>query len=253
MTGSAANDVRMQETPDRRSPAFAAASGYASFDGVELYLGDCRELLPLLTGIDAIVSDPPYGISFNYGAKRSRKTGLAWGAGNAGDGKHDRNWRNVLHDDEPFDPAHLLKYQEVVLWGANNYASKLPDSRGWLVWDKLGDKAPCAFGDVEIAWTNKDMSTRIHRQLWRGIVREGEENVGNGPKLHPAQKPIALMAWCIAFTTGQTICDPYMGCGTTGAAAVRAGRRFIGIEKDPEHFQTARERIERELQQGRLL
>jgi len=108
-------------------------------------------------------------------------------------------------------------------------------------------------GDVEIAWTSINMSTRIHRQLWRGIVREGEENVGNGPKLHPAQKPISLMAWCIGFTKGQTICDPYMGCGTTGAACVRLRRKFVGIEKDPGHFNNAVKRIQRECEQGVML
>lgn len=249
MTDHAPETLQATE-PAPRGSVHRIVRGHQS---ATLYLGDCRELLPLLSGIDAIVSDPPYGIAFNYGAKRSRKTGLDWRRGNSGDGKHDRNWGNVLHDDEPFDPAHLLQYPEVILWGANNYASKLPDSRGWLIWDKLGDKAPCAFGDVEIAWTNKDMSTRIHRQIWRGIVREGEENVSNSPKLHPAQKPVALLGWCIGFTAGNTICDPYMGSGTTGIACLRTNRNFIGIEKDPHHFATAFERIEREARQGVLL
>jgi site-specific DNA-methyltransferase (adenine-specific) len=240
-------DIRQPEG----AVSLPAALGYAS-PSATLYLGDCREILPLLSGIEAIVSDPPYGIGFNYAAKRSRKTGLDWGRGGA-EAEHDRNWSNILHDDEPFDPAHLLAYPEIVLWGANNYASKLPDSRGWLVWDKLGNIAPCAFGDVEIAWTNKNMSTRIHRQIWRGLVREGEENVSNGPKLHPAQKPVALLGWCIGFTDGQTICDPYMGCGTTGIAALRLRRKFIGIEKDPSHFAVAVERIKREESQGALL
>ena len=218
---------------------------------VTLYCGDCLEILPEISGIDSIVSDPPYGIDFNYSAKRTRKSKLDWDS--KGQGKDaDRKWDKIIGDDKPFEPAHLTSFQEVILWGANNYAGRLPSSRGWLIWDKLGDKSPCHFGDVEIAWTNLDMVARIHRQLWRGIIRQGEENVSNGPKLHPAQKPVALMSWCLGFTSGETICDPYMGCGSTGVAAIRQGRRFIGIELDPNYFETARQRIERELLQGRL-
>lgn len=211
-----------------------------------LILGDCRDLLPGLQNIDAIVTDPPYGVNFDYSKRRSRKSGLRWKSGAVECTTPDRGWRNVLHDDEPFDPGHLLSYPEVILWGANNYASRLPDSRGWLIWDKLGDKTPSNFGDAELAWTNKNMSIRIHRQLWRGIVRQGEENVSNGPKLHPAQKPVALMAWCLKFIRGTTVCDPYMGCGSTGVAAIRAGRSFVGIEKDPDHFSKAVQRITQE-------
>jgi site-specific DNA-methyltransferase (adenine-specific) len=94
-----------------------------------------------------------------------------------------------------------------------------------------------------LAWTNIDGVIRVHRQVWRGIVREGEENVVNEDKCHPAQKPVALMRWCVSMTTG-TVLDPYMGSGTTGVACARAGRQFVGIEIDPTHFETACRRIE---------
>jgi DNA modification methylase len=77
----------------------------------------------------------------------------------------------------------------------------------------------------------------------------------NGKVAHPTQKPIALMAWCMdkaKVPEGATVLDPYMGSGSTGIAALRTGRRFIGIEKDPEHFKNALERIQRELSQMTL-
>ena len=87
--------------------------------------------------------------------------------------------------------------------------------------------------------------------LWDGFKRQSEI----GEHHHPTQKPVALMAWCLDIAKvpeGATVLDPYMGSGTTGIACIRTGRKFIGIEKDPKHFQTAVERIDRELQQGRL-
>jgi site-specific DNA-methyltransferase (adenine-specific)/modification methylase len=221
-------------------------------DRIEIVNADCYTLLDAWPSDAALVSDPPYGIAFNYGAKRSRKTGLDWGKGEQPE--RNRGWRNVHGDDRPFDPAPFLRFATVCLWGANNFASRLPDSRGWLVWDKLGDIAPCAFGDVELAWTNRDMSTRIHRQVWRGIVREGEENVSNGAKLHPAQKPVALLAWTLqtcGIADGLVI-DPFMGSGSLGVACHRAGLRYLGVEIDPEHYATAKARLQRETAQGLL-
>lgn len=216
--------------------------------GIALYHGDARDVLAAhAERIDAIVTDPPYGVDFAYERKRSRRSGLVFAAGKEKLDR-DRGWKRIIGDDQPFDPAHLLQFPEVILWGGNNFASRLPDTRGWLIWNKLAGKKPSNFGDCEMAWTNKDMPTRIHTQLWRGLVRAGEENVTNGPKLHPAQKPVALMAWCLGFIKGRTICDPYMGCGSTGVACVRAGRPFIGIELDPDYFETAVVRLRREVE-----
>jgi site-specific DNA-methyltransferase (adenine-specific) len=221
-------------------------------DRIEIHHGDCYGLLDGWPSDAALVTDPPYGIAFNYGAKRSRKTGLDWGKGEQPE--RNRGWRNIHGDDRPFDPTPFLRFSTVCLWGANNFSASLPDSRGWLVWDKLGDIAPCAFGDVELAWTNRDMSTRIHRQVWRGLVREGEENVSNGPKLHPAQKPVALLAWCLetcGIRDGLVI-DPFMGSASLGVACHRAGLQYIGCEIDEEHYMTARDRLKRETAQGLL-
>lgn len=90
-----------------------------------------------------------------------------------------------------------LRFAYVCLFGAQLFASKLPDMRGWLVWDKLAGKTPCSQSDCELAWTNRDKPVRMKTHLWRGIMRDGEENVVHGGKLHPNQKPVSLMRWAI--------------------------------------------------------
>lgn len=216
---------------------------YYTDESVTIYHGDYRVVIDEMQSGVAIVSDPQYGIGFNVNTKRSRKTGLTFG-------KHskqiERNpeWIPLQNNDRtPFDPTPLLRFEEIILWGANNYSSRLPDSRGWLVWDKLGDKQPCAFGDCEMAFTNLDQSIRIWRQVWRGIVREGVENVANGSKLHPCQKPIALMKWCIGFTKSETILDPFMGSGTTLRAAKDLGRKTVGVEIEEKYCEIAARRM----------
>ena len=113
---------------------------------------------------------------------------------------------------------------------------------GWLVWDK--GQEICS-SDCELAFTSRDSALRrivINRMELKKDVTE-----------HPTQKPVKLMNWTLShFPDARVILDPYMGSGTTGIACIRTGRRFIGIEIDPKHFQTAKERIERELRQGTL-
>ena len=217
---------------------------YYEDDFATIYHGDAKQIVPALpgfVGLDAgVLTDPQYGIGFDTTKSRSRNSGLVF-AKESMDKKRDPDWIPLQNaDNTPFDPKPFLHFREVILWGGNNFADKLPRSRGWLVWDKLGDKSPSAFGDCELAWTSIDMSIRIFRQLWRGIVREGEENVANGPKLHPCQKPIALMMWCLGFMKADVILDPYMGSGTTLCAAKRLKRRAIGIDIEERYCEAAR-------------
>ncbi len=218
-------------------------------DSVRLILGDCREVLPTLGSVHAVVTDPPYGIDFKWkGADRHNRTsGLAWGAGRK---SAEPQWSDIVGDDKPFDAMPWLAFDEVILWGGNNYVG-LPPARCWLIWDKRRDTTPDHHGDCELAWTNLDSVIRCHRQTWRGIVREGEENVVNGDKYHPTQKPLELMKFCVRMTTG-AILDPFMGSGTTGVAAVKLGRRFIGIEIEEKYFDIACRRISEALKQPDL-
>lgn len=178
---------------------------YFEEPGVEIYHGDCREILPLLNLSDkswAVVTDPPYGIGFVHGAERI---------------PYASKFSNipVIGDDAPFDPTHLLRFDAVLVWGANHYADRLPVRDGrWLVWDKrCGITGGRDMGDCEIAWVrgSSGKAARVIRHFWDGFNRESERGI---PRVHPTQKPEVVMAWCLSFVDeNYSILDPYMGAG----------------------------------------
>lgn len=211
-----------------------------------LYLGDCRDVLPTLQGVDAVVADPPYGIKHKRGRASSREGGRHGGA------VRSIGFAGMEGDGSPFDASHLLQWP-CVLWGANYYGNHIPPAKGsWLVWDKVEHGGAGDFSDAEIGWCSHSGPTKTFRHMWMGVQRASEQAEA---RVHPTQKPIALMAWSILKArppAGGLICDPYMGSGTTGVAAVTNGFRFVGIEVDPDHFATACHRIEQAQRQGRL-
>ena len=115
----------------------------------------------------------------------------------------------------------------------------LPASKGWLYWQKLmgGD-----FSDGELAWTNRDRALREFSCCPKG--KGG---------LHPTQKPVEVMLWCLGLIPeAATVCDPFMGSGSTGVACAKLGRKFIGIERDQDYFDIACSRIDDAYKQPRL-
>jgi site-specific DNA-methyltransferase (adenine-specific) len=211
-----------------------------------LYCGDARDIVPTLEPVAAVVTDPPYGMDYKSGHNSSRK-----GRG-AALVRKSGNFEPIEGDKEPFDPLFLLALKvPTVIWGANYFCDKLQRGNRWLIWDKLAGKSTFPSGsDVEMAWTSERGPDKLYSHLWRGQMRAGEENIVHSAKLHPNQKPAALMAWCLTFVPGGAVLDPFMGSGTTGVAAMRAGRPFIGIEKDAAYFAIARKRIEDAQRQG---
>lgn len=188
-------------------------------DGITIYHGDCRDVLPSIAKADLVLTDPPYGI-FDCGGKWGRKADLQWD-------------RQVFSDLTPI----ITAGREQIIWGGNYYS--LPLSRGWLIWWKR-DSVPSA-ADVELAWTSFDMNARLMNYT---IAATNAERVG-----HPTQKPEQVMLWCLGFApTARTIIDPFMGSGTTLVAAKRLGRRAIGIELEEKYCEIAAKR----LQQGAL-
>ena len=212
-------------------------------DSVTLYCGDCRAVVPTLGRVDAVVSDPPYGM--NWRTDSTRFTG-----GTTSRGKGRADWGDIAGDRTPFDPSDWLAFRECILFGANHYAHRLPVGTT-LVWMK---KAPHLFGtflsDAEIAWKKGGHGVYIHFEQFPPPARMAEND---GSVAHPTQKPIGLMAWCLRRVKGHTILDPFMGSGTTGVAAVKMGRRFIGIEIDETYFDIACRRIAKALAQPDLL
>jgi site-specific DNA-methyltransferase (adenine-specific) len=201
-----------------------------------------------------VITDPPYGINYSKDSKATHGLGKLWGDG----AKRELGGKDaapIIGDSEPFDPAPLLAYgKKHVLWGANAYADKLPANYGWLVWDKQ-IVGKWSGGDLEMAWTDFMGSCRVYRHRWQGIVRDGEEcpYVGGG-LVHPTQKPVGLMRWCIEQAKRpETILDPYMGSGTCGVAATEMGSTYIGIEIHEPYFNIACERIENAQRQSRLI
>lgn len=205
----------------------------------DLYLGDCLEVLPALGQVDAVVTDPPYGIGYQKGS--------------GGRGEHTRrnHSKPIIGDDRPFDPSPWTRWT-CILWGANHFAKMLPDGGRWLAWNKLGSLEPWdSFSDVEFAWHSKRGADRIFSLLWKGIA-QGVKDDG-GVRGHPTQKPVALMEWCLGFVPdADTILDPFMGSGTTLVACARRGRKGIGIELDPDYFDVACKRVEEAYRQPDL-
>lgn len=219
-------------------------------ENVTLYLGDCREIAASIAGVDAVVSDPPYGMAWNTDSTRFSGGDPSKNNRKRGHGK--ATWGDIVADDVPFDPAPWLAYPEAILWGSNHYAERLP--RGTtLVWAKKGTPAWGTFlSDAEIGWQSAGHGVYCKHVEFQGGLARKAENDGQSAA-HPTQKPIALMEWCIGrLKGGEHILDPYMGSGTTGVAAVRLGRRFSGIEIAPQYFDAACRRISDELRRPRL-
>lgn len=198
-----------------------------------LILADCREVLPTLPKVDAVLTDPPYGIGFAAQPTRCQRA----------NGMERKAWDNERPQD--VIDALVAAHKRVIIWGGNYFA--LRPTRGWLVWTKTGN-AP-SMADLEMAWTSMDMNSRRFEKTVSSASQE--KDLRNGA--HPSQKPVGLMAWCLGFVPGAgAILDPFMGSGTTGVACANLGRQFIGIEREPSYFDIACRRIEEAYRQPRL-
>lgn len=214
-------------------------------EGIEVYLGDCREVLPTLGKFDAVVTDPPYGIALDTDNSRF-SGGNAASVTRRGNGRGPANGAPIAQDAHPFDPAFIARMPgEKIIWGWNNYPDRLP--RGaCLVWLKRNDDAFGSFlSDAELAWLSKGHGVYCRRDLSNNAIAL--------TRVHPTQKPVSLMEWCIGLLSApRTILDPFMGSGTTGVACVKLGRKFTGIEIEPKYFDIACRRISEALRQPDL-
>ena len=193
-------------------------------NGVTLYLGDCRDIMPTLGPMDALVTDPPYGLG-DWNNRGSN-------AGGPFDSEVTQAW------DKPITAEHIAlmraasKHQ--IIWGGNYFGDLLPRTKQMFVWNKL--IRGMHFNDCEIAWCSQ----------FREACRVFDYSPASAEKKeHPTQKPLALMRWCISkIPNCESVIDPFMGSGTTGVAAVNLGHRFTGIEIDPGYFDIACRRID---------
>jgi site-specific DNA-methyltransferase (adenine-specific) len=198
-----------------------------------LYCGSMEDVLPTLGRFDACVTDPPYGLGDKLRIGGFKEWPLM-----------QAEMKCAVWDDATASGlyAAIESARHSIVWGGNYY--ELPPMRGWLVWDKVVRKF--SSGHVELAWTTLDQPTRAFNYAHGELASEG--------KLHPTQKPLPLMEWCLSHLPADvvTVVDPFAGSGTTGVACVKRGLTFTGIEREPRYFEIALRRIEQAYAQPRL-
>jgi len=235
-----------------RSSAFHAASCYASSCGrVTLYLGDCMDIMPTVRG-QMVMTDPPFSAVTHNGA-RTRTTGAE---------------SNVLIDFDAMNGEDFLAASRAMLAASERWVVMFCDWRHAAMLEPAGlplvrlgvwvkpNSAPQLTGDrPATGWESIAMLHPPTKKRWNGggsraVWTENRVDAVN----HPTEKPVGLVGKLINLFTddGDTVIDPYMGSGTTGIAAIRTNRRFVGIEKNPTHYATAMKRITDELAQGDL-
>jgi len=195
-----------------------------------LHLGDCLEFMRGLPdkSVDCVITDPPYGLDITN----------IWG--NAKYGWRDRqytnsgNWDKQRPSKNIFDEMLRISKSQII-WGGNYFFDYLYPTSCYLIWDK--GQRNFSLADCEMAWTSFQKAARIFNFSRASNLKE------NG--LHPTQKPVPLMAWCVENYTNSRdlILDPFMGSGTTGVACVKLNRRFIGCEISENYFKIAEKRI----------
>jgi len=191
-----------------------------------LYLGDCLEILPTLPKVDAVVTDPPYGVGYAEWDQRippwltparARSRVVAFTTGPL-----------TLWSYPP--PDWLAAYSRQ---GATT-RNALGGFCHWtpvLIYGETG--LPCDFA--------RSNDKAAHLELARAGATE-----------HPTPKPEPVFRWLIQSVAALDVLDPFMGSGTTGVACVQLGRRFVGIEIEPLYFDIACRRIEDAQRQGKL-
>ena len=205
---------------------------YYQDESVTLYLGDCREILPTLdtASVDLVLTDPPYGLGDRWQGGGGEFTKSSWRFHPS----EAMAWDSAIVESVEHLPS-VAPY--VVIWGGNYYA--LPPTRCWFLWDKKqNDKWTTA--QAEMAWTNLDRPVRTFR------MSQVEAHTEMGHKVHPTQKPLSLMKWCIRMVPGDvhTILDTFAGSGTTGRAAKDLGMKAILIEQEERYCEIAARRLQ---------
>lgn len=198
---------------------------YYEHAGITIYHGDCREILPGLPKVDLVLTDPPYGASWDTNYSRFSR------------GTTDKN--QIANDTTRPDELLLMQGQNQIIFGANYLAISKPGS--YLIWDKRTEDGFSFLSDAEVAWSSIGQGCYI-------FTENAQRHRSTCGGLHPTQKPVTLMEWCIKKAPNpQTILDPFMGSGTTLVAAKNLGRQAIGIELEEKYCEIAALRLSQEV------
>ncbi len=249
LLGPAAGNTDPDDAPPVQAEAVSRLGDVWTLGRHTLYAADCRDVLPTLAGVDAVVTDPPYGMEWDTnstrfsGGHRDRVKidtvvsdppyGMKWdgkvSVGKNGAGTKSSNFgQTITGDDQPFDPAPFLDFPHVVLWGANHFGQRLPVGTT-LVWIKRLDPAFGSFlSDAEVAWVKGNHGVYCQRDT--SLMATTND------RGHPTEKPVAIMRWSIERAGGDgAILDPYCGSGTTLIAAEQMSRTCVACEIEPRY------------------
>ncbi len=186
---------------------------------------------------DMVFTDPPYGIGAvgsngKIGADNLAKNGI---------------YPTIIGDQttetakSAYNLSVEMKIPVLIFWGGNYYSEFCPPNSGWIVWDKRGDMASNNFADCELAWTNTNKPARCYKQLWSGMIKEGESS----KRVHPTQKPIALAQWCFEnYGEPSNVLDLFGGSGSTLIACEKTDRQCFMMELEPHYVRVIIDRWE---------
>ena len=199
---------------------------------------DSDQVAKLMNGqkADMVFTDPPYGI------KVVGKNGKVGGDNLAKNGVY----AEIIGDDttetakEFYQTCISLGFENYIIWGGNYFTDFLEPKPCWIIWDKRGDMNSNNFADGEMAWTSFDSPVRIKKQIWSGMIKEGE----SGKRVHPTQKPIQLCADLLQeYTKGNNIFDGFGGSGSTMVACEQIKKKCFMIEMSPDYCQVIIDRM----------
>ncbi len=214
----------------------------------KLLCGDCtvkENVEKLMAGekADIVFTDPPYGINIVKGITSTNGGGKIFGRVRQPGGKpagvvrgkgivKPRLYHPVIGDDKSFNPTFLLNLApKIILFGANHYASRLPDSPGWLVWDK-GISPDATFSACELIWTNLGNHIKQYEYRWSGMIRSGCRKDELKDRIHPTQKPVGLCVRILSDYKAEIILDLFGGSGSTLIACQNLNRKCRMMEID---------------------
>ena len=197
-----------------------------------IYCADCLYILPRLPKVDLVLTDPPYGIGMDNEKVRTKPS-----RPNTYKRRGLIKYKGPKWDIKPLDKAYFDEMFRIssnqIIWGANYYCSYFPNRYGWIYWDKqMGNNS---FSSGEFAFQSRFIKSSSFAFSSMRVP---------GTRVHPTQKPLELMEWCLGFfPEADIILDPFLGSGTTAVAAKELGRKFIGIEISEEYCSIAVKRL----------